>query len=1156
MAVQTAAASCTTHPHRSGAVGFLRLFRSNMTKTVLNLFKASQPYRALAEQWLSEGSGAVSQLSGSARSYLLAGRFQESPGKYIVITRTEREAECVGNDLNEILGERIAYHFPDWGIRPYQWKPPLPETIGSRLETLAQLQKSENLVLTTSVCALMEPTISPTDLEASSLLVEINQEIAMDDVVKRLVKLGYERYPIVEEVGNFAVRGGIIDIFPHTTEHPVRIEFFGDFVESIRYFVVSKQRSIATVDSVKLLPQREIILDGHKLEEALSSIKNESAADILREKFRFGIDYPGLEWACSLFTDRRHYLSEYLTDDTVLYLVEPGSITHEVDKLWEEFGTRFEEADFTREMFPSPDRIFFNPEAVTELISRKRSISEISFSSGAVNPIAFGTVNHPVINAQMKLLRGRLTEYASEGKRVFIACDNKIQLDRMEDILEDRADRATLMVADISEGFTFPSENFVLLCDHQIFARKYHRFKRRRSKEGIALSSYTNLNVGDYVVHVDYGIGRYKGLKEITVDKRLRDCLLIQYLGDDRLYVPIEEFNRVQKYVGKEGKPQLTKLGGTAWEKVKARTRKAIADIADELIKLYAERRSKPGFAFSPDDTWMRQLEASFPYDETPDQLTAIDDIKKDMIAPHPMDRLLCGDVGFGKTEVAIRAAFKCVSEGKQVAVLVPTTILAQQHMITFMDRLRDFPVRVEMLSRFKTRKEQKDIIKDLTDGKVDVIIGTHRLLSKDIAFRDLGLLVVDEEQRFGVTHKEKIKKLKRLVDVITMTATPIPRTMQMSLLGARDMSVINTSPRDRLPIKTEIVEFQPDAVKEAVLQEVERGGQVFFVHNRVQTIESIRKYLEKLLPGLRICVGHGQMPEKELESVMYRFLSKDYDVLLSTSIIESGLDIPSVNTIIINRADHFGLAQLYQLRGRVGRSSLKAVAYLLIPPARLLTPTARKRLKAIEQHTELGSGFHLALRDLEIRGAGNLLGSQQHGFIEEVGFDLYLKLLDEAVCEIRGDEPKPSLDIRIDTDLDLFIPNEYIPDSQQKVDIYQRLAQADTYEILNEIELELADRFGPLPTSASNLIRMAEVKILAARAGIKKVVFKKGHLRISYAGDVAPGKGKIASLAAQVSDPLEFLTGDTFEILVDFSDREQPVWHQHVKNVLQNLIA
>lgn len=1127
-----------------------------MMKSVLHLFKASTPYRRVNEAWQKSGSAVVSQLSGSARSFLLAGRFQDCPGKYVVLTRTEHEAECIANDTNEIVGEKVAYHFPEWGVNPYQWKPPRSETIGARLETLTNLLKADKTVVTASIRASIEPTISPAELDSSSLVVSINVETSMDEIISKLVDLGYERYPIVEEVGNFAVRGGIIDVFPHTTEHPVRIEFFGDFIESIRHFEVSKQRSVATVDSVKLLPQREIVLDGAKLERALSSIENESAEEMLRDKFKFGIDYPGLEWASSLFLHERHYLREYFDDQTMLFLVEPDLIREESEKLLEEFEARCEEADFTNEILPPPDKVYLGTGAVSDMLDEEKSIREISFSSGSVEPIPFGTMDHPVMNAQMKLLRTKIDEFAADGMKVFIACDNKIQLERMDDILERTADNVSMMVADISEGFVFPSEHFAVLCDHQIFARKYHRFKRRRSKEGVALSSYTNLNVGDYVVHVDYGIGRYKGLKEITVDKRLRDCLLIQYLGNDRLYVPIEEFNRVQKYVGKEGKPQLTKLGGSAWEKVKARTRKAITDIAEELIKLYAERRSKSGYAFSPDDAWMRQLEASFPYDETPDQLTAIDDIKKDMTAPHPMDRLLCGDVGFGKTEVAVRAAFKCVSDGKQVAVLVPTTILAQQHLLTFTDRLRDFPVRIEMLSRFKTRREQTEIVKDLKDGKVDVIIGTHRLLSKDIAFRDLGLLVVDEEQRFGVTHKEKIKKLKRLVDVITMTATPIPRTMQMSLLGARDMSVINTSPKDRLPIRTEIVEFQPEAIREAILQEVERDGQVYFVHNRVQTIESIRKYLEKLLPGIRICVGHGQMPEKDLESVMFGFLSRDYDVLLSTSIIESGLDIPSVNTIVINRADHFGLAQLYQLRGRVGRSSMKAVAYLLIPPARLLTPTARKRLKAIEQHTELGSGFHLALRDLEIRGAGNLLGAQQHGFIEEVGFDLYLKLLDEAVAELKGEEMRPSFDIKIDTDLDMFIPNDYISNSQQKVDIYQRLAQADNYEVLNELELELADRFGPLPQSANNLIRMAEVKLLAARAGIKKVVFKNGQLRISYASDFVPGKQKIATLAAQVPDPLEFLTGDPFEILIDFSGREQPRWDQNVKNVLQNLIA
>ncbi len=1124
---------------------------------LLDLFKSSEAYRDVVGRWRDGGSTvAVSQLSGSARSFLIAGRYEDEPGKYLIVTRSEQDAERIANDVNELLDETVAYHFPDWGVNPYQWKAPLAETIGSRLEALARLQRHDRSIVTSGVRALMEPTISPEDLRHSSLLIEVNQEMSLDHIAARLVRLGYERYPLVEEVGSFAVRGGIVDIFPHTTEHPVRIELFGDFVESIRYFSVSTQRSISNTDSVKLLPQREILVSGGSLEEFFGLIENKDAADHVREKFRFGIDYPGLEWAASLFVPQRSYLVDFLDRSAVAYFVEPALIESEAEKLFEEFERRHEETGFEREFLPSPDRIYFGPSDLLQRLSELRSYNEISFASREDHPAQFGTGDHPVIGAQMKLLMRKLDEYASENRRVFIACDNKIQRDRMEEILENRADRVMLMVADISEGFTFPSENFVLLCDHQIFSRRYHRYKVRRSKEGVALSSYTNLNVGDYVVHVDYGIGRYQGLKEITVDKRRRDCLLIHYSDGDRLYVPIEEFNRVQKYVGKEGKPQLTRLGGPAWEKVKARTKKAIADMAEELIKLYAERKSRPGFAFSPDSAWMRQLEASFPYDETPDQLQAIEDIRKDMETPHPMDRLICGDVGFGKTEVAIRAAFKCVNDNMQVAVLVPTTILAQQHFNTFAERLEEFPIRIEMLSRFKTRREQKAIIGDLAEGKVDIAIGTHRLLSKDIRFRDLGLLIVDEEQRFGVAHKEKIKRMKRLVDVIAMSATPIPRTMQMSLLGARDMSIINTSPKDRLPIRTEIVEFHPDAIGEAILAEIERGGQIYFVHNRVQTIMSIHRYLTKLLPTVRICVGHGQMPERELEDVMNGFLRKQYDVLLSTSIIESGLDIPSVNTIIINRADRFGLAQMYQLRGRVGRSTLKAVAYLVIPPIRMLSSTARKRLKAVEQHTELGSGFHLAMRDLEIRGAGNLLGAQQHGFVEEVGFDLYLKLLDEAVSELRGEEVKPSLQVKIETDLDLFLPNHYIHESQQKVDVYQRLAKADSYESINDLEAELADRYGPLPSAAENLIRMAEIKVLAIRAGVEKVVLKKGKLVLTYAAEFLPGKQKVAVLASQVPDPLEFSTGGRFEIMVDFSGRNEYVWHEQVKNILQNLIA
>jgi transcription-repair coupling factor (superfamily II helicase) len=616
------------------------------------------------------------------------------------------------------------------------------------------------------------------------------------------------------------------------------------------------------------------------------------------------------------------------------------------------------------------------------------------------------------------------------------------------------------------------------------------------------------------------------------VEGQQRDCLLIFYQNDDKLYVPIEEFNRVQKFTGKEGNPKLSKLGGTAWEKAKRKTKRALLDMAAGLVRLYAERKTRPGFAFSPDSEWQKQLEASFAYEETPDQLKAINQIKKDMTAPTPTDRLVCGDVGYGKTEVAIRAAFKAVIDHKQVAVLVPTTILAEQHLNTFRERLAEFPVKIEMLSRFKTPRDQKKTIAELAEGKIDIIIGTHRLLSKDVVYADLGLLAVDEEQHFGVAHKEKIRQLKTQVDTVTLTATPIPRTLQMSLLGARDMSLINTSPKDRLPIHTEIREFSEEVIIEAARQELERGGQIFFVHNRVRSIEAMANFLRRALPEMRIGVAHGQMKERELESIMVDFLHREFDCLLSTAIIESGLDIPSVNTIIINRADRFGLAQLYQLRGRVGRSHVKAYAYLLTPAFGGLTPLARKRLKALEEHTALGSGFHLAMRDLEIRGAGNLLGPQQHGYIEEIGFDLYCRLLEEAVAEIRGEQPTLERAItKIEYPGETFIPNSYIPDNQQRFEVYKRLADAQTTHDLDDLRLELADRFGAPPKAVLVLLDLALARVLATGSGVRRagVDQSNGMIVIEFAPGRPIGKTEIERWRRRITDELSFSPGPPF---------------------------
>jgi transcription-repair coupling factor (superfamily II helicase) len=641
------------------------------------------------------------------------------------------------------------------------------------------------------------------------------------------------------------------------------------------------------------------------------------------------------------------------------------------------------------------------------------------------------------------------------------------------------------------------------------------------------VESYRALNHGDFVVHIDHGIGRYGGVKRLVVDGRETECLLMNYQGGDRLYVPIDQMDLLQKYIGKDSEPpSLSKLGGASWERVKARTRKAIKQMAEELIKLYALRQARPGFAFSQDSTWQRELEASFIYEDTPDQVRSTQDIKTDMQADKPMDRLICGDVGYGKTEVAVRAAFKAVQDGKQVALLVPTTVLAQQHYHTFRERLADYPVRVEMLSRFRTRKEQGAVVEELKTGQVDIVIGTHRLLQKDIEFSDLGLVVIDEEQRFGVAHKEKFKHLRAMVDVLTLTATPIPRTLHLALMGARDMSIIDTPPRGRLPVDTELVKFDEEIVISAILRELDRGGQVFYVHNRVETIDTVAAHLMGLLPNVRFAVAHGQMKERQLEKVMLEFIDRQYDVLVSTMIVESGLDIPNVNTIIVNRAETMGLAQLYQLRGRVGRSKHRAYAYFLLPRKGRLTEVQRKRLRALTEFTELGSGLKVAMRDLEIRGCGNILGPEQSGYVAEVGFDLYVKLLEEAVKELKGEPIEARIATRIETDVPGFIPATYVEDEKQRVIFYKKLVEARTLEEVSGLEQELLDRFGRVPYEGLNLLEFQQLRILGAMAGIERVAVKSSTIFLEAGKDASLSVSKIENVVKKGID-IELFSGE-----------------------------
>jgi transcription-repair coupling factor (superfamily II helicase) len=984
----------------------------------------------------------------------------------------------------------------------------------------------------THLRAALEPTIDPQELDSRALRLSVGQSIALAGLLKELIHLGYSRQPIVEEVATFSHRGGIVDVFTYSESEPIRIEFFGDTIESIRTFSVSTQRSTAQRNDCVVLPSREVKASGRAYERAWESA---SLEDTYRERVESEPDRPGLEWLAGSLGERRARIFDYFTDNAVWWLEDEDVMRAEYDRLTSEakrFRGRLERRLANP---PLPEEIWGETRLWTDAGLSTHRVWMRSFHSEARDDINFAAAGPPAVASNLDRLNEELFDFAKDETDVIITCDNEGQRRRVGELLEDRYPLVHLIYPGLHGGFVLPQAHLALLTEHEIFQRHKSRYRRRRFQEGLALSSYTQLRKGDYVVHIDHGIGRFRGLESIELEGRRRDCLFLLYQGNDKLFVPIEEFDRVHKFTGKEGRPTLSKLGGTTWEKTKTRAKKALLDMAEELISLYAERKAQPGFAFSDNGEWVRQMEGSFIYEETPDQAGAITAVEKDMCDRGPMDRLICGDVGYGKTEVAIRAAFRAVCDHKQVAVLVPTTILAQQHLTTFRERLAEFPVRIETLSRFRTRKEQKQVVEDLKEGTLDIVIGTHRLLQKDINFADLGLLIVDEEQRFGVAHKEKLRQLRRRVDTLWMTATPIPRTLQMSLLGARDLSQINTSPRDRLPVITEVREFGPEVVSEAIVREVDRRGQIYFVHNRVQTISAMAEFLRHLLPSLRIAVAHGQMPERELESVMVRFYHQEYDLLLCTAIIESGLDLPTVNTIIIHRADRFGLAQLYQLRGRVGRSARQAYAYLLTPPFSTLSTVANSRLKAIEEHTALGSGFHLAMRDLEIRGAGNLLGRQQHGFIEEVGFDLYCRLLDEAIAETRGGEsavaqrPPPQIEVEGDK----FIPDEYIEDNQQRFEMYKRLAEVRDVALVDDLRLEMNDRFGAPPAQVCRLLEMARARILAQRAGVARAVAKGSRWIALFEPDAPIDRDRITRWRDQLGDRASFATGPPFRIEV-----------------------
>ncbi len=1089
----------------------------------------------------------VGGLIGSSKTLLTAVLRKRFPHTWVIIAPNLSDAEHIQDDLLTYLPDDQILLFSEWETLPYERRSPLTSITESRLVALNRLMAGESLVVVTTPKAIMQRTLPRRLLKDVTIRIEQGQRLELEKFSSSLADLGYRRIRMVEDSGEFSVRGGIVDILPFGYDEPIRVELAGDEVESIRQFEIYTQRSTGELTEVVILPRREVVLAGEgagELGQRLSKAHRVDSKDRdhLLNGLETGFYFEGVEQYLPAVHPDAETLVDYLPDTAGFILVREDEVWDRAELISLE-AAKIYSASSESTPLCEPESLLLPFDRIVERFGTRPLIATGLVRSRALESLKrvdTVTKRQESFGSNLESLRAHLALLARDN-RVWIMCDNSGQITRLGELLGDAVTDVALEVGSLEMGFAVPGAGLAVYTDHDIFDR-YRRRRRPKFRGGAPISSFEALTEGDYVVHINHGIGQYVGMARVEADDRLIDCIIVEYADSGRLYVPAYEIDRLQKYVGKEEqKPRLNKLGGIAWTKTKARAKKAVEELARDLLNLYAARRAQPGIAFPSDNVWQRELEASFIYEDTEDQLRATEEIKIDMESAKPMDRLICGDVGFGKTEVAIRAAFKAVMAGKQVAVLVPTTILAQQHMTTFRDRFAEYPVEVDVISRFRTAKEQKEIVERLGQGKVDVIIGTHRLISKDVKFKDLGLLIIDEEQQFGVLHKETIQQIRRTIDVLTMTATPIPRTLHMAIMGARDMSLIVTPPRDRLPVRTEIASFDDDLIVEAVMREIDRGGQVYFVHNRVQTIEAMASYLRQLLPEIIIEVGHGQMPERQLETVMLRFLEGKVDVLVCSMIIESGLDIPNVNTILINRADRFGLAQLYQLRGRVGRSNHRAYAYLLIPRDKSLSAIARKRLGAIQEFTDLSSGYKLAMRDLEIRGAGNILGAEQHGHMMAVGFNLYARLLREAVRRQKGEAVVEELETTIHIKVDAYIPDGYMPDNDMKIDLYKRIRDAGTVKAVESLRHELDDRFGHPPEEVGSLLDVQALRVVCRDAGVQEVRREGQFIIARFAPDRSPKPSRVKQALEATDVAMEF-DATVSDVLVTYTVGVMPL--------------
>ncbi|MDO4482373.1 MAG: transcription-repair coupling factor [Bacillota bacterium] len=1075
----------------------------------------------------NEGIINISGLSEGRTAPLLSVISNETERPVFIITSSQQRAKGLFEDLSFLAGEKEIILIPEDEKIFLNYEAKSRGFLEQRLKGVIKLAKGKPCVFIAGVGSALRKIMPKEEFSAKAVTLEADEEYSIELLRKTFAELGYEKTAAVDIKGQFSIRGDIIDIFPYDRENPVRVEFFDEQIDSIREFDINSQRSLDSLDEVAVFPARQLLYDEETGKKACGKIAgaydrqmkklSPEARDKLAqrkgrllENIETGSNNQSLSNYISYFYDSTETLVDYMEDSGILIIEDYERVRERVvlseKEIKEEFKTVLEKGDAVPEDF----EFFVKLSDFTDMINRPKRLTYVMtpFTTGLKGVdslsevISVKTRALPSYSGKMEMFLEDMRAYKKRGYEVIIICSGEERKENLKNFLSRNdvyADR--IVTGKLVSGSEYTDEKLVLVSDNDIFASSKVRKTGKYSKKSKPIKSFVDIKRGDYVVHDNHGIGKFLEIQQLEIEGIKRDYLKIQYAGEDMLYVPVDQMDSVQKYIGGDNTTvRVNKLSGSEWKKTKQKVRTAIEQMAREIMELSAQRRAIPGFAFSQDSIWQKEFEDAFPYVETDDQLKCADEIKKDMEKPVPMERLLCGDVGYGKTEVAARAVFKCISDGKQAAILVPTTILANQHYATFKERLEPFPFNVEMLSRFRTDKQQEKIIDDVRKGRIDVIIGTHRLLSKDVAFKDLGLLIIDEEQRFGVQHKEAIKMLRRNVDVLTLSATPIPRTLHMSLIGARDMSVIEDPPEDRYPVQTYVMEQDDDIIRNAVISEMDRGGQTFVVYNRVKDIRRVAEHIRQLVPEAEVSVGHGRMHEDTLENVIIDFIEHRSDVLVCTTIIETGVDIPNANTMIILDADRFGLSQLYQLRGRVGRSNRMAYAYLMYQKNKVLTEIAEKRLTAIKDFTELGAGFKLAMRDLELRGAGNILGTEQSGHMVSVGYELYCKLMEETMSVLKGERtPEELPETSFELDFNAYIPEKYIEDETQRIEIYHKIAdvtsEADKMDIIDE----LIDRFGDIPKAVQNLIIVGQIKSSARTLGIEKITEKHGEVILTF---------------------------------------------------------